>query len=207
VVRGGQRAAKVAQLFPPLAVHGFLLADVMKLKIVVVVALAVLLQTTLPTLPGVGRTLVYIDLPLAAITYVALRRDLVLAMVCGFVAGLATDVFSGGLLGANAFSKTLVAYLIAALATRVMLDNPVVRIPVIAGAAALDSVVIVFLHRVLGQPPLAPFAETTAYKLIATTVVGTFVFYLLDIFLSDRARQRRHFAFRRRAARRSLIRR
>ena len=177
----------------------------MKLKIAFVVALAVLLQTTLRNLPGVGPLLAHVDLPLAAATYFALRRDVVGAMLAGFAAGLATDVFSSGLLGANAFSKTLVAYLIAALATRVALDNPVVRIPVIAGAAALDSVVVVFLHRVLGQPPLAPFAEATGYKLIGTTVAGTLVFYVLDIFLSDRARQRRHFAFRRRAARRSTL--
>jgi rod shape-determining protein MreD len=177
----------------------------MKLKIAFVVALAVLLQTTLRNLLGVGPLLVHVDLPLAAATYFALRRDVVGAMFAGFAAGLATDVFSSGLLGANAFSKTLIAYLIAALATRVALDNPVVRIPVIAGAAALDSVVVVLLHRVLGQPPLSPFAEATGYKLIGTTVAGTLVFYVLDIFLSDRARQRRHFAFRRRAARRSTL--
>jgi rod shape-determining protein MreD len=177
----------------------------MKFKIAIVVALAVVLQTTLRNLPGVGQSLVHVDLPLVVATYFALRRDVVGAMLAGFAAGIATDIFSTGLLGANAFSKTLVAYLIAALAVRVSLDNPVVRIPVIAGAAALDAVVVVLLHRILGQPPLAPFAEATAYKLIGTTVAGTFIFYLLDIFFSDRARQRRHFAFRRRAARRSTL--
>ncbi len=110
----------------------------MKLKIAIVVALAVVLQTTLRNLPGVvGQSLAYVDLPLVVATYFALRRDVVGAMLAGFAAGLATDVFSSGLLGANAFSKTLVAYLIAALAVRVSLDSPVVRIPVIAGAAAL----------------------------------------------------------------------
>ena len=111
------------------------------------------------------------------------------------------------LLGACGFSKTLVAFLIASLVNRVRIDNPLVRIPVLAGATALDALIIVFLHRVFGQPSLATFADTAAYKLIGTTVVGTFLFYLLDIFFSDRSRQRRHFAFRRRAARRSLVRR
>jgi hypothetical protein len=86
-----------------------------------------------------------------------------------------------------------------------MLDNPLARIPVLAGAVALDAIIIVLLHRMLGQPSLVPFAETAAYKMIATTIAGTFIFYMFDIFFSDRARQRRHFAFRRRAARRSLV--
>jgi rod shape-determining protein MreD len=176
----------------------------MKLKIAVCVALAVLLQTTLrPYWNG----LVYIDLPLIVVTYFALRRDVLLALIVGCAAGLAADAFSGGLLGANGFSKTLIAYLIAALITRVMLDNPLARIPVIAGAAALDTVIIFLAHQMLGQRPLVPFVETVAYKLIATTIVGTFLFYLLDRIFSDRARVRRQFAFRRRAARRSLVRR
>ena len=176
----------------------------MKLKIVVIVALAVLLQTLLRQF---WEPLKYIDLPLIVVTYFALRRDVVLALVVGCVTGLATDAFSGGLLGANGFTKTLIAYLIAALVTRVMLDNPLVRIPVIAGAAALDGVIYFLAHQMLGQRPLAPFVETVAYKLIATTIVGTFMFYLLDRIFSERARVRRQFAFRRRAARRSLVRR
>lgn len=176
----------------------------MKLKIAFAVAIAVVLQTSLRQL---WPPLVHVDLPLIVVTYFALRRDVVQAMVVGFIAGVATDVFSKGLLGANGFSKTLVAYLIAALATRVMLDNQLMRIPVLAGAAALDAIVVVLLQRVLGQSSIVPFPETTAFKLIGTTAAGTFIFYLLDGLFSDRARQRRQFAFRRRAARRSLVRR
>ncbi len=175
-----------------------------KIKIAVCVFLAVLLQTTLPRQ---WKPLAHLDLPLIIVTYFALRRDVLLAMFVGAIAGVATDAFSGGLLGAGGFTKTLVAYLIATLAARIMLDNPLARIPVLAGAVALDTMLYNLLHRGLSQPSLHSFAETTAYRLIATTVAGTFVFYLLDVFFSDRAHQRRHFAFRRRAARRSLIRR
>ena len=176
----------------------------MKLKITLCVALAVLLQSALR---AIWQPLVYIDLPLIAVVYFALRRDIVQAVVIGAAAGLATDAWTGGLLGAGGFSKTLTAYLIAALSTRVMLDNPLVRIPVIAGAAAFDAAVYVLLNRLLGRQVFVPFAETAAYKLIWTTIIGTIAFYVLDLFFSDRARQRRQFAFRRRAARRSLSRR
>jgi rod shape-determining protein MreD len=171
-----------------------------QLKIGLVLALAVILQSSLRAL---WPPLVYIDLPLIVVVYFALQRDPLQALVIGAVAGLAMDALGGGgLLGAGGFSKTLVAYLIAYLATRVMLDNPLLRIPVLAGAALLDSVVFVLLHRMLSQPTLRPFVEAAAFKIIGTTVAGTLILYLLDTFFSDRARQRRQFAWRRRVARR-----
>jgi rod shape-determining protein MreD len=174
-----------------------------QLKIALFLALAVVLQSTLSV---IWPPLVYVDLPLIIVVYFALRRDPLQALVIGQVTGLAMDALGGGgLLGAGGFSKTLVAYLIASLATRVMLDNPLVRIPVLAGAALLDSLLFVLLHRMLSQPTLKPFAENASFKLIGTTVVGTLVFYVLDTFFSERARQRRQFAWRRRIARRSML--
>ena len=176
-----------------------------RLKIAITVALAVILQSSLRDLwPPFG----HVDLPLILITYFALRRDAVQAVLIATVTGLGTDLLSVGLLGANGFSKTLTAYLIAAVVTRIMLDNPLLRIPVIAGAAAFDAIIYVLLHRLLGQPLLAPFAEIAAYKVIWTTVVGTVLFYVLERFFSEGATsQRRQFRFRRRVARRSLGRR
>lgn len=170
---------------------------------------AVLLQVTLP---GLWKPLVYIDFPLITAVYFALQRDAVRAVITATIVGLGVDVigaasdgFNGALLGANGFSKTLVAYLIAALGARFMLDNALTRIPVLAGASALDSAVYVGLQRMFLQPPVASFTDTLAFRIIATTVVGTIVFYLLDTFVSEQATQRRHFAFRRRIARRRML--
>lgn len=180
----------------------------MKWKIAVCVAVAVVVQLSLPT---VWRPAVYADLTLVVVVYFALQRDAVQAVVLGTVAGLATDALSGGLLGARGFSLTLTAYLVAALVTRVMLDNPLMRIPVLAGATAFNTVVYLLLHQFLGQPPNppGPIAETMAYGVIWTTVVGTAVAFVLDLFFNEstRVRQRRAFAFRRRIARRGLGRR
>jgi rod shape-determining protein MreD len=182
----------------------------MKWKLAVCVGLAVVLQSCLRAL---WPPLVYADLPLAVVVYFALQRDAVMAVVTGTAAGLGTDVLSGGLLGANGFSMTLTAYLIAALVTRVMIDNQFLRIPVIAGAAAFQTVVYLLLHQLLGQVPGDPaagtIAETFAYHIIWTTVAGTVVAFALDIFFtgSPRLQRRRAFAFRRRIARRGLGRR
>jgi rod shape-determining protein MreD len=180
----------------------------MKWKLAACVALAVFLQTGLST---VWSPAVYADLTLVVVVYFALQRDAVQAVVLGTLTGLATDVLSLGLLGSRGFSLTLTAYLVAALVTRVMIDNPLMRIPVIAGAAAFNTVVYLLLHQLLGQPanPPGPIAETMAYGVIWTTVVGTAVAFVLDLFFSEssRVRQRRAFAFRRRIARRGLGRR
>jgi hypothetical protein len=107
------------------------------------------------------------------------------------------------LVGAGGFSKTLTAYIIYFAATRVNLENPLLRIPVLAAGSLLDSAIYVFWHRVLGYPPVAPLMQTMSYKLIATTVGGTVALYLLDALVAERSAQRRQFATRRRVARRS----
>lgn len=171
-----------------------------QLKIALAIAMAAVLQTYLRILwPGLG----HIDFPLIVVVYFALQRDAVRAVIIGCLTGLATDALSVGLLGANGFSKTLTAFTIASLSTQVMLDNPLARIPVLAGAAMLDASIYYLLHHLLGQRLPAPFAESVAYKVIWTTIIGTIVIYGLDELFSDRARQRRQLAFRRRIARRS----
>ncbi len=172
------------------------------LKIAVVLTLAIILQSSLPQ---VWHYSIYVDLPLIVVVYFALQRDALQALMIGAVVGLATDALGGGLLGAGGFSKTLTAYVIVSLATRVMLDNPLARIPVLAGAALFDSVIYVLLHRMLGQPSLVPFVEAASYGLIGTTLTGTLLLYVLDNFFSERARQRRELAFRRKVARRGLL--
>lgn len=173
---------------------------VLKLKIFLCIVSAVLLQSALG---AVWLPLRYIDLPLIAVVYFALQRDAVQAVITGCLAGLATDALSGGsLLGASGFTKTLVAYSIAYLTSHIVLNNPLARIPVLAGAAAIDSAVYVLLHRLFRQTFFVPVAETAAYKLIATTVVGTIIFYVLDAYVGEHADRRRQFAFRRRIARR-----
>jgi rod shape-determining protein MreD len=171
-----------------------------QIKIAVVLAISIVLQLTLG---AVWHPLSYIDFPLIVVVYIALQRDAWQALLVGTLAGLIVDASSGGLIGAGGFSKTLTAYIIYFAATRINLENSLIRIPVLAAATVMDSAIYVFWHRVLGSPPSVPFAQTMSYKLIATTVVGTLVLYVIDSILADRSDQRRQFATRRRVARRS----
>jgi rod shape-determining protein MreD len=171
-----------------------------QLKIAAVLLISIVLQLSLRE---VWRPLAYIDFPLIVVVYIALQREAWQALVVGTLAGLIVDARSGGLIGAGGFSKTLTAYIIFFAATKVNLENPLLRIPVLAAATVLDSAIYVFWHRVLGYAPGVPFVQTLSYKLIATTVVGTLVLYVLDSLKSGESAQRRQFATRRRVARRS----
>src|SRR5688500_20173678 len=139
------------------------------LKIAAILIISLALQLSLRE---VWRPLVYIDFPLVIIVYIALQREAWQALVVATLAGLIVDAQSGGLIGAGGFSKTLTAYIIYFAATKVNLENPLLRIPVLAAGAVLDSAIYVFWHRVLGYPPAVPLMQTMSYKLIATTVVG-----------------------------------
>jgi rod shape-determining protein MreD len=171
-----------------------------QLKIAVVLLVCILLQLSLRE---VWQPLSFIDFPLVVVVYIALQRDAWQALVVGTLAGVIVDAASGGLVGAGGFSKTLTAYIIYFAATKVNLENPLLRIPVLAAGSVLDSAIYVFWHRVLGYPPAVPLMQTMSYKLIATTVVGTLALYMLDAVVAEKSSQRRQFATRRRVARRS----
>ena len=177
-----------------------------QLKITIALIVAVLLQWTLR---NVAEPFAYIDLPLIIVVYAALQRDATKAILFGAFSGVAVDALSGGLLGANGFSKTLIAYAVSELARRVYMDNLLLRIPVIAGACLIDDLVYFGLHRLLGQEPTVDVVTTISYTVIGTTIAGTAVYLLLDFLMSERAgrsRRRDSFSQRRQSRRRNPIR-
>lgn len=176
-----------------------------QIKLPIALIIAVLLQWTLR---NVAEPFAYIDFPLIIVVFAALHRDSLKAIFFGTFAGLAIDALSGGLLGSNGFSKTLIAYAVSELARRVYMDNLLLRIPVIAGACVLDDLLYYGLHRLFGQEPAPELFVTIAYTVIGTTIVGTITFILLEYFLAERSRPKRRdmFAARRQTRRRNPIR-
>jgi rod shape-determining protein MreD len=172
------------------------------LRTAAMIALSVIL---ISALRNVWPPVAFIDLPLIVVVYYALQRDPVQALLVGAACGLAMDsVGAGGLLGSGGFSKTVTAFAIVSLSSRVNIDNPLARIPVLAGAALLDSAVYVLMNRLLGNASLTPFAMYASYKLISTTAVGAIILFTADTFFGERARHRRQHASRRRIARRNI---
>lgn len=176
-----------------------------QVKITVALVIAVLLQWTLR---NVFEPFTYIDFPLIVVVYAGLRGSSVRALIYGTFAGIAVDALSGGLLGANGFSKTLIAFIVSEIVRRVYVDNLLLRIPVIAGACLLDDLIYYGMHRLLGQEPTGQFVTTLAYTLIGTTIAGTIIYLLLDSFFADNIRKGRREVFtqRRQTRRRNPIR-
>lgn len=160
-----------------------------EVKTSVALVIAVLLQWSLTR---VAPQFAFVDFPLLVIVYVALQRESLKAMLYATVAGIAVDALSGGLIGAGGFSKTVTAFVVAEIARRVLLlDNPLLRIPVIAGASALTNLIYFSMNRLLGQSINQPFAETIGYAALGTTIAGTVVMLVIEWFFSDRARLQR----------------
>jgi len=175
------------------------------LKITIALIIAVILQWTLRS---VAEPFAYIDFPLIIVVYAALQRNALRAIFFGTFAGIAVDALSGGLLGANGFAKTLLAYMVSELARRVYMDNLLLRIPVIAGACLLDDLIYYGTHWLLGQAPAVDVVVVISYTLIGTTIAGTMIYLLLDFAMTDRIRPRRRemFPTRRQTRRRNPIR-
>ncbi len=175
-------------------------------KLTIALIVAVVLQWTLR---NVAEPLAYIDLPLIIVVYAALQRNSIRALIFGTVGGIAVDALSGGLLGANGFTKTLIAYAVSEIARRVYLDNILLRIPIIAGACLLDDALYYWLHRLFGQQPAGDVIVTGAYSLIGTTIVGTLIYLMLQNMSGERGTRRKRrdvFAPRRQTRRRNPIR-
>jgi rod shape-determining protein MreD len=174
-------------------------------KITIALVVAVLLQWTLR---NVAEPLAFIDFPLIIVVYAALQGSSIRALFYGTFAGIAVDALSGGLLGANGFSKTLIAFVVSEIVRRVYVDNLLLRIPVIAGACLLDDLVYYGMHRLLGQEPTGEFVTTLAYTVIGTTIAGTIIYLLLDSFFAENVKNRRREVFtqRRQTRRRNPIR-
>jgi rod shape-determining protein MreD len=176
-----------------------------QLKLTVALIIAILLQWTLR---NVAEPLAYIDFPLIVVVYAALQRNSIRAIIFGTIAGVATDALSGGLLGANGFSKTLIAYIVSELARRVYLDNLLLRIPVLAGACFLDDLVYYGMHNLLGQKIAGQMFVIMSWTLLATTIAGTISYLILDNLSPDKVTRGRKefFGPRRQTRRRNPIR-
>jgi rod shape-determining protein MreD len=176
-------------------------------KLTVSLIVAVFLQWTLR---NVSDYFAYIDFPLIIVVYAALQRNTMRALLFGTVSGITVDALSGGLLGANGFTKTLIAYIVSEIARRVYLDNLLLRIPVLAGACVLNAAVYYGLHHLFGQPPAGDLLVIGAYSVIGTTIAGTLVYLFLQSFATDnmrrRTRKRDAFTQRRQTRRRNPIR-
>jgi len=115
------------------------------LAIVLIPALALLLQVILPRLwAGLG----IIDLPLIVTLFFAIsRRSPIAGTVTGATVGLLQDVLSGIPIGVNGMAKAVVGYAAASLGSRIDVDNTATRALLTFLFSLLQSVLLYLVQR------------------------------------------------------------
>jgi rod shape-determining protein MreD len=149
--------------------------------------LAVLLLQTLVL--NHSRWFQYVDLFLLLNIYYALNSPPLPCIAVAITSGLLQDSFSEGIVGMNAFSKTIVAYLLSTLSQRLMIKHPLIITLLVGVGTLVDSIIGSGLHRLFGlqQPVLS-------HRLLLFTCSINMLFALVAFHIADRIRVRKEYA-------------
>ena len=136
--------------------------------------LGVVLAALFTLLLGVLRLPHPPDLFLLPVASVSRRGRAIPAMLTGLLAGLAQDALTSPvrLLGLNAFSKILLAYLMAAIGARALVEKPVMFGLLAWAAVALDGLVLTGLVWVLRGELLLPDPLSITLRAAGTGVLA-----------------------------------
>lgn len=122
----------------------------------------------------------YFDLPLIYCIYYGFTRGkLIGAVAVGSVLGLMQDSLSGGALGTNGFSKTLIAFLSASAGSKFDVDQTITRVVALILFTLLDSMLNVMLVALAGPAQgslVGPGAGDLALSAGFNTLMGLVLF-------------------------------
>ena len=130
-----------------------------------------------------------IDLFLLFNIYYALNFPPLACIAVSVTSGLIQDAFTGGIIGMNAFSKTIVAYSVAVLSSRLMIKHPFILMLLVAVSTGVDLLTVHSLHRLLGLPQIV-----LSYQVFLTATVLNMLVGLLGFHIADRVRTRTEYA-------------
>lgn len=130
-----------------------------------------------------------LDLFLLLNIYFALNFDQVTCMGISLPSGLLQDAFSKGIIGMNAFSKTVVVFLISGLSSRLMLKHPLVIMLLVFFATLVDIFLVRGLHMLFGQN-----VSTFHLKMILIAASLNSVVGLISFQIADRIRLKKQYA-------------
>ncbi len=130
------------------------------LALAAVVVATVVMESVLPGASG------SMDLYLLVVVYYAISGSRERAIVMGALAGLTQDIFTSQFLGFHTFVKTAVAYLVAGLGSRFMLNQPLPRLMALVLATLLDGGLAALLASLAGLPLHVGVGSLTRLALI-----------------------------------------
>lgn len=113
------------------------------------------------------------DLPLVIVVLLALRRGPEFGCVAGFAAGLLQDAASGGLIGVQALTKSMIGFGIGVVGTRLRVTQPLVQVPGLVLLSLAEGLARFLVLKIFRFP--APFGELMAYVMLPQALYNGFL--------------------------------
>jgi rod shape-determining protein MreD len=113
------------------------------------------------------------DIPLVAVVMLALRRGPEFGCVAGLTAGLLQDVTTGGFLGVQGLTKSLVGFAVGASAARLSATSPLVQVPGLVLLTIAEGLARFGLLQLFRYP--APFGELMTYQVLPQALYNGFL--------------------------------
>jgi rod shape-determining protein MreD len=130
------------------------------------------------------------DIPLIVVVMLALRRGPEFGCGAGFLAGLLQDAATGGLLGVQALTKSVIGFGVGALGGRLRVSQPLVQVPGLVVLSLVEGVARFTLLQLFHFP--ASFGELMTYVVLPQAIYNGFLGAALVLALSwaESARER-----------------
>ena len=122
------------------------------------------------------------DIPLIVVVMLALRRGPEFGCGAGFLAGLLQDAATGGLLGVQALTKSLIGFGVGALAGRLRVSQPLVQVPGLVVLSLIEGMARFALLQLFHFP--ASFGELMTYVVLPQSIYNGFLGAALVLALS-----------------------
>jgi rod shape-determining protein MreD len=113
------------------------------------------------------------DIPLIVVVMLALRRGPEFGCGAGFLAGLLQDAATGGLLGIQALTKSVIGFGVGALGGRLRVSQPLVQVPGLVVLSIVEGVARFGLLQLFHFP--ASFGELMTYVVLPQAIYNGFL--------------------------------
>jgi rod shape-determining protein MreD len=113
------------------------------------------------------------DIPLIVVVMLALRRGPEFGCGAGFLAGLLQDAATGGLLGIQALTKSVIGFGVGALGSRLRVSQPLVQVPGLVVLSLVEGVARFALLQLFHFP--ASFSELMTYVVLPQAIYNGFL--------------------------------
>lgn len=113
------------------------------------------------------------DIPLIVVVMLALRRGPEFGCGAGFLAGLLQDAATGGLLGVQALTKSVIGFGVGALGGRLRVSQPLVQVPGLVVLSIVEGMARFALLQLFHFP--ASFGELMTYVVLPQAIYNGFL--------------------------------